>query len=92
MKSYVTFRRHPFDHVVPQTNEDRHTQEIVPYGKLGAGVWTGHPAGLIIVIGMLIVGLVGIPEWRYFFGATVLLGSLVGYLLLRHHQLTWARA
>jgi hypothetical protein len=86
MKSYVTFRRYPFGEVVPRTNEDRRIWEIVPYGKFGAGVWTGHPAGFIVVIGILIVGLVGIPEWRYFFGATVLLGSLVAYALYRRHS------
>jgi hypothetical protein len=86
MKSYVTFRRHPFDEVVPRSNEDRKTWEVVPYGKFGAGLWTGHPAGLIVVIGILIVGLVGIPEWRYFFGATVLVGSLVAYSLYRRHR------
>ena len=86
MKSYVTFRRHPFDEVVPRTNEDRKTWEVVPYGKFGAGLWTGHPAGLIVVIGILIVGLIGIPEWRYFFGATVILGSFVAYSLYRRHR------
>jgi hypothetical protein len=40
----------------------------------------------VIVIGMLVVGLVGIPEWRWFFGATVLVGSLVGYFLWRRRQ------
>jgi hypothetical protein len=78
MKSYITFRRHPFDQVVAAVNDDRHPMAIVPYGKFGAGAWTSHPIGLVIVIGMLIVGLVGIPEWRWFFGATVLVGSL-GY-------------
>jgi hypothetical protein len=58
----------------------------VPYGKYGAGVWAGHPAGLIVVLGILLVGLIGIPEWRYFFAATVLVGSVIGNLLLRHHQ------
>lgn len=86
MKSYVTFRRYPFDHVVPQTNEDRHRQEVVPHGLFGAGLWTGHPIGLIIVIGMIIVGLVGIPEWRYFFGSSVVVGSFVAYALWRHHR------
>jgi len=86
MKFYVTFRRYPFGEVVPRTNEDRRAWEVVPYGKYGAGVWTGHPAGLIVVIGILIVGLVGIPEWRYFFGATVLVGSLVAYVLYRRHS------
>lgn len=87
MKSYVTFRRHPFDQVVAPVNDDRHPMAIVPYGKFGAGLWTGHPIGLVIVIGMLVVGLVGIPEWRWFFGATVLVGSLVGYSLWRRHQI-----
>jgi hypothetical protein len=86
MKSYITFRRYPFGEVVAHTNEDRHPLEVVPYGRFGAGLWTGHPAGLIVVIGILIVGLIGIPEWRYFFGATVFLGSLFAYTLYRRHQ------
>lgn len=86
MKSYATFRRHPFGEVVPHTNEDRPSWEIVPFGKLGAGVWTGHPVGLFVVIGLLIVGLVGMPEWRYFFGASVIAGSLFAYVLWRLHQ------
>lgn len=89
MKSYATFRRHPYGQVVPPTNEDLATWEVVPYGKFGAGVWNGNTAGLITVMGILIVGLVGLPEWRYFFGATVLVGSLVAYALCRHHQPRW---
>ncbi len=86
MKPYATFRRHSYGQVVPRVNDDRSPLEIVPFGRYGAGVWTGHPAGLIVVIGILIVGLIGIPEWRYFFAATVLAGSLVGYVLLRRHS------
>ena len=86
MKSYAAFRRHPYGQVVPPTNEERPTWEVVPYGKFGVGLWTGHPIGFVVVLGILIVGLVGIPEWRYFFGATVLVGSLVAYALWRHHQ------
>ncbi|HVM74982.1 MAG TPA: hypothetical protein VMT75_05015 [Candidatus Saccharimonadales bacterium] len=85
MKSYATFRRHPYGQVVPPTNEDVKIWEVVPYGKFGGGVWSGNLAGLIMVIGILIVGLVGIPEWRYFFGATVLAGSIVAYTLVRKH-------
>jgi hypothetical protein len=86
MKSYATFRRHPYGQVVSPVNDDRSPLDVVPFGKYGAGVWTGHPAGLIVVIGILTVGLIGIPEWRYFFGATVLLGSVVAYFLFRRHQ------
>lgn len=83
MKSYVTFRRHPLDAVVARTNEDRHPLEVVPFGRFGAGVWTGHPIGLVIVAGLVVIGLIGIPAWRWFFGAAVIVGSLVGYWLWR---------
>ena len=86
MKSYVTFRRRPLDRVVPQTNEDRRIADVVPYGYFGAGLWTGHPIGLVIVLGMLIIGLIGIPMWRWFFGATILLAIPVAYFLLRRHN------
>ena len=86
MKSYATFRRHPHGQEVRRTNEDRATWDVVPYGKLGAGLWTGHPIGLVICIGIIVIGLVGIPEWRWFFGASVLAGSLVAYSLSRIHN------
>ena len=83
MKSYAAFRRHPFGEVVRRTNEDRHPLQVVPYGRFGGGVWTGHPIELVVVLGMLLVGLVGIPAWRWFFGATLVVGSLAGYFLGR---------
>ena len=86
MKSCATFRRHPYGQVVPRPNEDRATSAVVPYGKLGAGLWTGHPIGLVISIGLIVIGLVGIPEWRWFFGASVLLGSLLALSFWRLHD------
>lgn len=86
MKSYATFRRHSLCEAVAHTNEDRHPLQVVPFGRFGAGVWTGHPIELFVVIGMLLIGLIGIPEWRWFFGAAVLAGSLTGYLLWRRNQ------
>jgi hypothetical protein len=72
--------------VVPHTIEDRHPLQGVPFGRFGAGVWSGHPVELFIVLSILLIGLIGIPEWRWFFGATVLVGSVVGYLLWRRNQ------
>ena len=86
MRSYATFRRHPLGEVVPRTNEDRHLMQVVPFGRFGAGVWTGHPVELVVVLGFLLIGLIGLPEWRLFFAATVLLGGAVGYVLWRRHQ------
>src|SRR5437762_1717166 len=65
---------------------DRHPLQVVPYGRFGAGVWTGHPIELVIVLGILLVGLIGIPAWRWFFGATLLVGGLVGYFLRRRDR------
>ena len=83
MKSYTTFRRHPLGVVVAHTNDDRHPAQVVPFGRFGAGLWTGHPIGLFIATGLVLIGLIGIPEWRWFFGASLVLGSLFGYLLWR---------
>lgn len=83
MKSYATFRRHPLGVVVIPSKEDRHPLQVVPFGRFGAGLWTGHPIGLFIVAGLVLIGLIGIPEWRWFFGASLVLGGLYGYLLWR---------
>jgi hypothetical protein len=83
MKSYATFRRHPLGVVVARSNEDRHPVQVVPFGRFGAGLWTGDPIGLFIAAGLVLIGLIGIPEWRWFFGASLVLGGLFGYLLWR---------
>ena len=85
MRSHVTLRHRPFREVAAHTNEDRPPLQVLPFGQYGAGVWTGHPIGLFIVAGFVLIGLIGIPEWRWFFGATVLVGSVVGYMLWRRH-------
>ena len=46
-----------------QTSHDLpHPTKVVPFGNYGAGLWTGHPIGLVIVIGLLFMGFVGLPE------------------------------
>lgn len=83
MKSYASFRRHALGGVVARSNEDRHPAQVVPFGRFGAGLWTGHPIGLFIAAGFVLIGLIGIPEWRWFFGASVVLGGVFGYFLWR---------
>jgi hypothetical protein len=62
-------------------NSEPHLNEVLPYGRYGVGLLTGHPIGLVIVVGVIFMGLVGIPEARWFFGGSVVLGSIVGFLL-----------
>ena len=66
-----------------RTNEDRHPGEIVPFGRFGAGEWTGHPIGLVVVLGLLFLEVIAVP---WFFAAQVVLGGLVGFFLRRYHQ------
>ncbi len=59
--------------------------EVVPFGRYGAGLFTSHPVGLVVVLGLLFMGLVGIPEVRWFFAGALVLGVLCGlFLWLRH--------
>jgi hypothetical protein len=33
--------------------------KVVPFGNYGGGLWTGHPIGLFIAIGLLTMGIIG---------------------------------
>jgi predicted lipid-binding transport protein (Tim44 family) len=66
-------------------NAEPHPAEVVPFGRYGGGLLTGHPIGLVIVLGVILMGLIGIPEARLFFAASMVLGALFGlFLWLRH--------
>ena len=60
--------------------------EVMPFGRYGAGLWTGHPIGLVIVVGLLLMGFVGLPEARWFLALTVPLGGICGFFLWLHHR------
>jgi hypothetical protein len=60
--------------------------KLVPFGAYGAGVWTGHPIGLVIVIGLLFMGFVGLPEARWFLALAVPGGALCGLFLWLLHR------
>jgi len=60
--------------------------KVVPFGPYGAGQWTGHPIGLVIVVGLLFMGFVGLPEARWFLALTVPLGCLCGFFLWLYHR------
>lgn len=58
-----------------------HPTEVVPFGRYGAGLWTGHPIGLVIVVGVLVMGFVGLPELRWFLAGAFPLGCICGFFL-----------
>ena len=71
------------DWVRDRTSTEVH---IVPFGPYGGGQFTGHPIGLLIVIGFIAMAFVGVPEARWFFVISLALGLAFGFFLWLHHQ------
>ena len=70
-----------------RTSEPGQPQDrIMPFGPYGGGQITGHPIGIVIVIGFIAMALVGIPEARGFFAVSLALGVAFGVFLWLHHQ------
>jgi hypothetical protein len=59
---------------------------VVPFGIFGAGLWTAHPIGLVIVIALLLIGFVGLQEYRLFLALAVPAGVVCGFLMWRRHR------
>lgn len=59
---------------------------VVPFGPLGGGQWTGHPIGLLIVLGFILIALVGVPESRFFFATSLALSAIFGCGLYLWHR------
>ena len=67
-------------------NAEPHPTVVVPFGTKGGGLLTGHPIGLVIVLGLLLMGLIGLPEARLFFVCSICLGGIFGLLLWLRHR------
>lgn len=81
--STLKVRRYSAQKVAPHNSELDPT-DVVPFGLRGL---TDHAVGLVVVIGLLLLGLLGLAEARWFLAGTVLLGGLWGFFLwLRHRQ------
>jgi len=78
--------RHENHEQVETHREEPSPAEMVPFGRFGGGQWTGHPIGLLITAGLLLMGLVGVPESRWFFAASLALGGILGLALWRLHR------
>jgi hypothetical protein len=67
-------------------NAEPEPAKVVPFGIYGGGLLTGHPIGLVIVIGLLLMGLVAFPAARWFFAGSLFLGAILGFLLWLRHR------
>lgn len=69
-----------------ENNAEIKPTEVVPFGRYGAGIWTSHPVGLVAVLGVLLIGLIALPEARIFLACGVGLGVLFGFILWLMHR------
>jgi len=60
--------------------------KVVPFGNYGGGYWTGHPIGLFIAIGLLTMGIIGLPEARWFLALAVPAGIVCGIAMWYLHR------
>ena len=65
------------------TPEPKH---LVPFGPYGAGQWTAHPIGLVIVIGLVFMGLVSRTPVSDLMLLSLLGGAVVGLFLWLYHR------
>jgi hypothetical protein len=80
----TSIRRYSVRKTATQSSEPNPIEPI-PFGRGGAGLYTGHPVGLVVAVGVLLIGLLALPEARWFLAGAVLLGALWGtFLWLRH--------
>jgi len=70
----------------PPGVDELHPKDVVPFGKYGGGRWTGHPIGLVMALGIVLIALIGVPESRYFLAGALPLGALFGFILWKSHQ------
>lgn len=73
-------RRYSVRKTATHSSEPNPTEPI-PFGRGGAGLYTGHPVGLVVVVGLLLMGLLALPEARWFLAGAVILGGIWGCFL-----------
>lgn len=71
---------------VRQPQPPRPYPEVVPFGPLGAGQWTGHPIGLFIALAFVLIALVGVEELRLLLVVALGLGGFLGCGLFLWHR------
>ena len=74
------------DRKTAQHDSELDSTEVIPFGRYGAGILTGHPVGLVVVFGLLLMGLFGLPGARWFFAGALLLGGVFGFFLWLRHR------
>jgi hypothetical protein len=85
MTTRTDIRRYSVRKTAPHDSEPNPTEPI-PFGRGGAGLYTSHPVGLVVVVGVLLMGLFALPDARWFLGGALLFGCVWGFFLWLRHR------
>jgi hypothetical protein len=80
--SYRDFR--PSRHF--RRNSELGPGEVQPYARGGVGILTGHPVGLVVIAGVILLTMEHVPAARWFFGGSLVVGGAIGFALWLHHR------
>jgi hypothetical protein len=70
-----------------ESNEPEADPDAVrPYGRFGVGTLTSHPVGLVVVVGVVLMAIFGIPGALPFFAGAIALGGVIGLFLWLYNR------
>jgi hypothetical protein len=74
------------EHTPPSRIPAEDLDSVRPFGPSGVGLITGHPVGIVIVIGVILMAIFGIPGAFPFFAGAVALGGVIGLVLWLYNR------
>jgi len=77
---------HGYRNMVAPHDSKIEPTEVVPVWRYTAGLYPGNPVGLFVVAAVLLIGLIALPEARWFLSGAILLGGIWGCVLWLRHR------
>jgi hypothetical protein len=69
------------EYTPPPRNPAEDLDTVRLFGPSGAGLITGHPVGIVVVVGVILMAIFGIPGAFAFFAGAIALGGVIGLVL-----------
>jgi hypothetical protein len=74
------------DYAPPSRNPAEDADSVRPFGPSGVGLITGHPVGLVVALGIVLLTIIALPPARIFFLGAILFGGIIGFFLWLYNR------